>query len=220
MGREDIVPCVTYLCSAVELILVYSAQVTVQKCCLSHETGVTTDTEQLLALGFLLILIWTRHSYHDLGQSQGHPLQGTFAVFLISNNTLLMYIQYVKLLYTEFKLFMNVPQEHSASMEHFYAESLHLIPFRKLLHQHMELHLCPVGKSHSPPANEEVFRSLHTRLIPNRIIPSCCHKRDAEALSGTAALCLSKAVMSECLAFPFFFFFWLHLTDRTNLHLI
>lgn len=76
LGREDIVPCVTYLCSAVELILVYSAQVTVQKCCLSHETGVTTDTEQLLALGFLLILIWTRHSYHDLGQSQGHPLKG------------------------------------------------------------------------------------------------------------------------------------------------
>lgn len=59
---------------------------------------VTTDTEQLFALGFLLILIWARHSYHNLGQSQEHPKHGIFAVFLISNNTLLMYIQYVKLL--------------------------------------------------------------------------------------------------------------------------
>lgn len=55
---------------------------------------------------------------------------------------------------------MNVPQEHSASMEPVYAESIHLIPARKLLHQHMKLYLCPVGKSHFPPANAEVFRAL------------------------------------------------------------
>lgn len=57
---------------------------------------------------------------------------------------------------------MNVPKEHSASMGPFYAESIHLIAARKLLPQHMELYWCPVDKSYSPPANEEVFRSLQT----------------------------------------------------------
>lgn len=68
--------------------------------------GVTTDSEQLLSLGFLLVLIWQDTAIKILARardtpSTGHPQHGVFAVFLISNNRLLMYIQYVKLLYTD-----------------------------------------------------------------------------------------------------------------------
>lgn len=46
LGREDILLCVTYLYSTVELIFVYNAQVTTEVLLLCHtKQGVTTDTE-------------------------------------------------------------------------------------------------------------------------------------------------------------------------------
>lgn len=98
----------------------------------------------------------------------------------------------------------------------FSCRTIHLIPARKLLHLHMELYLCPVDKTHSPPANEEVFRSLQTRWIPSGITQSCFQKGDAEAPSGTAAAVPQWGRAGVRVpGFP-----WLNLTDRINLHLI
>lgn len=108
LGRENILLGVTCLCWTVELIFFYNAQVTVQKCCFS----VTWNRGWQLTLNSFLPSVSSSSLF---GQdtaikilarardtpSTGHPQHRVFAVFLISNNRLLMYIQHIKLLHTD-----------------------------------------------------------------------------------------------------------------------